>query len=310
MRELTDIYLKNINDFWNTEACGTQFVEEFENTKIFFEEYTAFRYRTEWHLPLYIPFENYQNKKVLEIGCGNGADGMMFAKNGALYTGIDITQSAIDATAIHFKTQGLTGTFQVENAESLSFQANKFDLVYSHGVLHHTENPNKAFEEVYRVLKPGGNAILMLYHKNSFNYYIRIMGFMRLRLLLKIFKEKTIPLKNHAELTNTIQGIRGNSNNKIWDIHYQNFLKDGWKYLMSNNFIHHCTDGPECPFAYVYTKDDIKRQLNMFSNIQFQIAHFPLKKYNWGKLFPFKLEQYLSSKIGFYLLIFAQKDNI
>ncbi|PIO48100.1 MAG: hypothetical protein CMR00_06450 [[Chlorobium] sp. 445] len=43
------------------------------------------------------------------------------------------------------------------------------------GVLHHTPNPINAFNEVYRVLKPGGKAIIMLYHKHSFNYYVRIM---------------------------------------------------------------------------------------------------------------------------------------
>lgn len=305
---MTDSTINKINEFWNTEACGTHFISESEDKKRFFEQYTQFRYDTEWHIPLFIPFSKSRNKHVLEIGCGNGADGIMFAKNGAIYTGVDITQSAIDATAKHFYYHGLSGNFKIEDAERLSFDDNSFDLVYSHGVLHHTKTPQYAFHEVFRVLKPNGNAILMLYNKNSFNYYIRIMGYMRLRLILKIFTEKIIPRRQeYAKSESEIHGIRGNQTNKIWDIHYQNFLRRGWQYLKPYNFVHHCTDGPECPYAYVYTKNDLRHQLKMFSNIRFKVAHFPLRKYKIGKLLPFKFEKFLSSKLGFYLLVFAKK---
>ncbi len=294
-----------INEFWNTEACGTHFITDAEDEKQFFEQYTKFRYETEWHIPLYIPFTEFKNKKILEIGCGNGADGVMFARNGGIYTGVDITHAAIKATSRHFELLGLKGNFQIENAENLSFKDNSFDLVYSYGVLHHTKNPKNAFQEVYRVLKTDGKAILMLYHKNSFNYYVRIMGYMRIRLIFKIFKEKLLSRKHL--INKPINGIRGNQTNKNWDIHYQNFLRYGWKYLVPSNFVHHCTDGPECPFAYVYTKKDIKQELKMFSDVQFKVVHFPLNKYKLGKLIPRKIEEYLSSKFGFYLLIFAKK---
>src|SRR5207248_8707048 len=86
----------------------------------------------------------------------------------------------------HCDILSLTGTFLRENAESLSFADESFDWLYSHGVLHHTPNTQKAIDEVWRVLKPNGRAIIMLYHKSSFNYYARIMIYMRARLLLKI----------------------------------------------------------------------------------------------------------------------------
>ena len=146
--------LENVQQFWNTEACGTHFIEEAANKKEFYDQYAHFRYRTAWHIPELIPFAEANGKKVLEIGCGNGVDAVQFARHGALYTGVDLTEAAINATREHFSLRGLAGQFQIENAENLSFQDNSFDMVYSYGVLHHTPTPETAFEEVRRVLKP------------------------------------------------------------------------------------------------------------------------------------------------------------
>lgn len=179
---------KEVRNFWKTEACGTHFIEDYEDKKDFYDKYREFCYRTEWHIPLLIPFAEGKGKKVLEIGCGNGADGIMFALNGAHYTGVDLTETAVEATREHFEIMDLKGTFKTEDAENLSFQDGTFDMVYSFGVLHHTPSPSKAFKEVFRVLKKGGKTIIMLYHRNSFNYYVRILFYMRLKVLFKIIK--------------------------------------------------------------------------------------------------------------------------
>src|SRR5262245_57560621 len=175
--------LSGVNAFWDTEACGTHFVSGAENLADFYEKFREQRYRTEWHIPLLVPFADAKGKSVLEIGTGNGADAAMFALNGATYTGVDLTETALEATRNHFEVLGLTGSFQTGNAEQLSFPNETFDWVYSHGVLHHTPNPQRAIDEVWRVLKPNGRAIIMLYHKHSFNYYLRIMFYMRARVL-------------------------------------------------------------------------------------------------------------------------------
>src|SRR5213596_2133885 len=142
--------LTSVHSFWNTEACGTHFVEKSTDERDFFEKYREHRFRTEWHIPLLVPFADGKGKKVLEIGTGNGADGAMFALNGAIYTGIDLTEAALEATRKHFATLGLAGTFRQENAERLSDADDSFDMVYSHGVLHHTPNIRAAIDEVYR----------------------------------------------------------------------------------------------------------------------------------------------------------------
>src|SRR5436190_2324926 len=227
--------ISQVHSFWNTEACGTHFVEQARDEREFFEKFRDYRYRTEWHIPLLVPFAEAKGCKVLEIGTGNGADAVMLALNGADYTGVDLTEAALDATSRHFAVMGLTGTFQQENAEALSFPNESFDWVYSHGVLHHTPNPQKAIDEVWRVLKPNGRAIIMLYHKRSFNYYLRIMLYMRVRVLLKILSRFGNWERDRAALkSDRMVGVRGNRSPQIWDLHYRNFLKSGWSYLKAN----------------------------------------------------------------------------
>jgi ubiquinone/menaquinone biosynthesis C-methylase UbiE len=298
--------VENVRAFWNTEACGTHFVETFTDTRDFYEKFREHRYRTEWHLLHLVPFAEARGRKVLEIGIGNGADGAMFALNGAIYTGADLTTAALEATRRHFEVLGLAGEFKQENAEKLSFADESFDWVYSHGVLHHTPNTAVALSEVWRVLKPGGRAIVMLYHKHSFNYWVRIMTYMRLRLLAHILARIGRWDGDRKKASaDSLVGVRGNQDRRVWDLHYQGFLKEGWSYLRASNFIHHCTDGPECPVAYAFSKSEARRLFSRFATVETKVAHFPLRKYS--RWIPFGLEKFLAPMLGWYLFIYARK---
>ena len=300
--------LQKVHGFWNTEACDTGVVSNASDEADFFTKFREQRYRTQWHIPLLVPFAQTKGKRVLEIGTGNGADGVMFAQNGAAYTGVDLTEAALEATRKHFEVLGLKGSFQKENAEKLSFAEATFDLVYSHGVLHHTPDTQRAIDEVWRVLKPGGGAIIMLYHKHSFNYYVRIMGYMRFRVLATILSRTGSWNRDRQEAARAgLVGLRGNQDRHVWKIHYENFLKTGWSYLRAANFIHHCTDGPECPIAYAFSRNDARRLFARFRNVRMKVAHFPLKRYR--QWLPFGLEKCLASTMGWYLFIFADKGN-
>ena len=298
--------IRDVHAFWNTEACGTHFVGQFSDRKDFYEKFREYRYRTEWHIPLLVPFAETKGKQVLEIGIGNGADGAMFALNGAFYTGADLTEAALEATREHFESLGLTGEFRRENAEQLSFPDGRFEIVYSHGVLHHTPNTQKAIDEVYRVLKPGGRTIIMLYYKGSFNYHVRIMTYMRLRTLLAILRRAgRWEADREAIRSKPLTGLRGNESRQIWEIHYQNFLKDGWSYLKPERFVHHCTDGPECPIAHAFSRAEAAKLFSRFRNVTMKVAHLPLRRYS--RWFPFALEKFLAARIGWYLFIYGNK---
>ena len=196
----------------------------------------------------------------------------------------------------------------MENAEHLSFDDRAFDIVYSLGVLHHTPEPKLAFDEVHRVLKPNGKAIIMLYHKNSFNYYFRIMLYMRARVLIKIFSRIGNWKADRAGVgNNLLVGLRGNQSKKIWDIHYKNFLTKGWGYLKANNFVNHCTDGPECPLAKVFTKSDIRKAFSEFKDVDVKSNILSSTKVPVGKWIPFGVERFLAARLGWNLLIIAIK---
>jgi 2-polyprenyl-3-methyl-5-hydroxy-6-metoxy-1,4-benzoquinol methylase len=302
--------LQQVRAFWDTEACGTHFVERSSDDRGFFARYRDFRYRTEWHIPAFASFARAAGKRVLEIGCGNGADGCMFAAHGADYTGVDLTPEAVQATRRHFAAEGLSGQFREESVDRLSFADASFDIVYSFGVLHHTPAPRLAVREVHRVLKPGGVAVVMLYHRHSFNYYVRILGYMRARLLLTILSrigrwraDRRRARADRGRLT----GLRGNASGRVWEVHYQNFLREGWGYLKPARFVHHCTDGPECPYAYTYSRSDARKLFAQFRAVDMEVAHFPLNKYPGGRWIPMAVERRLAGMLGWHLLIRATK---
>lgn len=305
--QLSNPHLEDVFEFWNMEACGTSFVTAEKHTQEFFEKFRAFRYSSEWHIPQLVPFSETKGKSVLEIGCGNGADGVLFATAGARYTGVDLTDAAVDATRHHFRLLGLQGTFQKENAERLSFPDNSFDYLYSHGVLHHTENPCRAFSEVFRVLKPGGRAVLMLYHKKSFNYYARILTYMRGRVCWTILKRAGHISADRDQVGRSRIDLRGNRSNAIWQAHYENFLRYGWAYLRSSNFVHHATDGPACPFARVYTKAQVHKMFGNFRSVSTRCAHFPIRNYKFARWVPLRAEGLLAAAFGWYLFIYLTK---
>ena len=121
--------------------------------------------------------DNLTGKRVLEIGPGSGGHSALFAKYGAIVTSADIT--LVRAASTQFKFKLLSGVANSchaiqSDAEQLPFSDNIFDIVYSNGVLHHTSDTQGAVAEVYRVLKPEGEAIIMLYCKSSWHYWINM----------------------------------------------------------------------------------------------------------------------------------------
>src|SRR5215510_12278005 len=141
--------LLDVHDFWNADTWTTRFSQKGQDQSEFFDRFRKYKYETEWHIPNLVPFADARGKRVLEIGCGHGVDGVNLALNGGQYTGVDLTEEAVASTAEHFRRCGLAGEFRLENAEHLSFPDGSFDIVYSHGVLHHTPDPVRAVDEVY-----------------------------------------------------------------------------------------------------------------------------------------------------------------
>jgi SAM-dependent methyltransferase len=181
--------------------------------------------------------------------------------------------------------------------------------VYSFGVLHHTPQPALAVPEVHRVLRPGGEARIMLYHRHSFNYRVRILGYMRARVLYKILSRAGRWRADRAALapSGAVVGVRGNASAGVWQLHYENFLRQGWRYLASVNFARHCADGPECPYAYAYTRGEAAALFARFRSVDIRVAHLPLNKYAAARWLPRAVEKWAARRMGWHLLITAAK---
>ena len=162
---------------WGQDPCGAEYDREHElGTREFFDSVERYRYQeyAAW-MPRLMEFEKFRGARLLEIGCGMGTDLLQFARGGARCTGIDLTPRSIEITRHRFRLYGADGRFMISDGEHLPFATDSFDVVYSNGVLHHTPDTAGAIREVHRVLRPGGTAKVMLYHRNSLNYWVEIV---------------------------------------------------------------------------------------------------------------------------------------
>ena len=130
---------------------------------------------------------------------GNGSHAQLLAQKARSYTGIDITNYAVKSTSKRLDLLGCPGKIICMDAERMEFDDNTFDFIWSWGVIHHSSNTQKVLEEIYRVLRPGGKVITMVYHRSPWNTYIRGLlyyGILRGKLLkdkslTKIIQEST-----------------------------------------------------------------------------------------------------------------------
>ena len=162
---------------WGQDPCGAEYDREHElGTREFFDEIERYRYSeyASW-MPRLMGFAEFRNARLLEIGCGMGTDLLQFSRGGARCVGIDLTPRSVEITQHRFKLYGAEGAFMISDGERLPFCDESFDVVYSNGVLHHTPDTEGAIREVHRVLRPGGTAKVMLYHRNSLNYWLEIV---------------------------------------------------------------------------------------------------------------------------------------
>ncbi len=164
-REIKDFWSRNVNA---ERIMGNPISQYSRGEDNYFAELESQRYRSHRHL---IPWINSMKtgKTVLELGCGIGMDTFVMAKNGLGVTALDLTHVGVKTAKNRFQKCNLNGSFLVGDAEVLPIKDNSFDYVYSFGVLHHAANTEKTINEVYRVLRPQGEAKIMLYHRHSIN---------------------------------------------------------------------------------------------------------------------------------------------
>jgi ubiquinone/menaquinone biosynthesis C-methylase UbiE len=157
----------SVKAFWDQAPCGTRDVAFAPGSQEFFEAIERHRYQLEPCIQHYARFQEWRQRRVLEVGCGVGTDLLQFARAGADVYGVDLSSRSVELAQRRFELYGMAGDIREADAEALPFRNATFDLVYSWGVIHHAPHPAQVVREISRILKPGGRICVMIYHKYS-----------------------------------------------------------------------------------------------------------------------------------------------
>jgi len=281
--------IEKVKSFWDENPCGSL---EDDN-----------RYIDQPKIPLYADFKAYRGKTVLEIGCGAGHDGLEFVNAGAIYVGIDLSDESINTTRKRFNIAKKACVLRKANAENIIAYDNSFDHVYSFGVIHHSPNPEKIVDEIYRVLKADGTATIMLYNKTSFYYLLEV----------KIIRKLFFLICHERELCNAVFTLFGKHKAQRFETFREKLaeMKTINKNPTKEEWLSMNTDSVFCPISRVYSKADIKKLFHKFTEVKTSVWF--IDKYcsslwlAFGWITPKFLERWLEIHFGWFRMIQIKK---
>jgi SAM-dependent methyltransferase len=282
--------------FWDSEPCGSETSTESPYTASYFDEIERRRYELERHIPEIARFSAHAGERMLEVGVGIGTDALQFARSGARVTGVDASRNSLELARRRFELNGIQAEFLQADAERLPFENDTFDFVYSHGVLHHTPAPERGVAEILRVLRPGGSALIMLYHRRSYNYLIDILLLRRAGWYLLKFG---VP----ARWLSRVTGF----DRQLLEAHQQRARTTRFD---KQRFLNDNTDGPGNPLSRVFSRSEATQLFAGFSDIQTSVRYFDKRHVPVvGKLIPDGLQDRLGRMAGWHLYISARKPG-
>jgi len=256
---------------WSKDPAGAVYGKTHEvGSREFFDEVEHHRYQdyAPW-MPDLMGFNEFAGKRLLEVGCGMGTDLLQFARGGAKVTGVDLTPRSIELSRRHLSLYGQTGEFAVANCETLPFADESFDVAYSNGVLHHTAETAGAVREIHRVLRPGGQARVMLYHRRSFGFWTQVV------LLHGILRGEF---------------LRGNSAADIMSKHVE------------------VNEGGGRPLVKAYSRKEARELFSMFREVKIHVEQLTRGEFYFlSGLIPESIFRTLRTTVGWNVIISAQK---
>ena len=256
---------------WSRDPAGAVYGREHElGTREFFDVIEQHRYMeyAPW-MPEVMGFKDFAGARLLEVGCGMGTDLLQFARGGAKVTGVDLTGRSIEISRRHLELYGQRGDFAITDGEKLPFKTESFDVVYSNGVLHHTPDTAGAVRELYRVLRRGGRARVMLYHRRSAAYWGQI-------------------ILRHGLLRGEL--LRGRSPAEIMSRHVE------------------VNEGGGCPLVKAYSRREARNLFSMFRDVSVEVEQLTRPELPLlGRLLPEGIFRFLRQTIGGNVIISARK---
>lgn len=269
----------DVREFWNAHPCGDHIVgglhgEHADDYANFFAAYDAWRYDQEGHIPACLDRFDFAGKQVLEIGLGQGAESEQIIKRRGRWSGLDLTAESVARVQARLALRGLPHeSLRQGSALQIPWPDDSFDIVFSHGVLHHIPDVRTAQAEIHRVLRPGGTLIAMLYARHSLNYQVSI------RVIRRAMLAAAYPLRKTRLLAKAPTMLRQ---------HLDNAEQQGLRtYLELDNFTHRSTDGPLNPYARVYSPAEVVADFPDFELVDHFTRYMhapplPVRGFPWG----------------------------
>ena len=164
-------------EYWNKHPFEYQLSRFPLGTIDYFLDVESYYYRKYSYLKKYIDYNALRGKKGLDIGCGFGNTSVQLAKEGALVTGVDISELAVEMSKKNLELRNMSAEVFRGDGENLEFEDNSFDYIFAIATISYTPNPKKMIQEIHRTLKPGSEAYLTVYNVNSWlNILFKILN--------------------------------------------------------------------------------------------------------------------------------------
>jgi len=175
------VSIDTVKAYWDARPCNIRHSTKPVGSKEYFDEVETRKYYVEPHIPGFAQFPRWKDKRVLEVGCGIGTDTINFARAGAQVTAVDLSTESLAVARKRAEVFGFKDriTFHQADAERLSatVPVERYDLVYSFGVIHHTPHPPRAAAEIRKYMDAASELRLMVYAKNSWKNIMIEAGF-------------------------------------------------------------------------------------------------------------------------------------
>ncbi len=268
--------IEEVIDYWDKNPVHSVEFDLGNNLKKYCEYIDALRWsdNEKWARQKFYEFRSEKRNKILDAGCGIGVFSRFYARKGFEVHAIDISPKAIEITRKSFEIFGLKGEIKQGSVEEIPYPDNYFDYIVSNGVIHHTPNTEKAVNEFYRILKPGGTASICIYYKNILlqqPLWSLVRFILPILLRKKEGREKMLSAKTPEEFVRVY-------------------------------------DGNDTPIAKVYTRRQADKLLNRFIIKTVEPHYFPirfLRMFKVGGL----IHKILDKNCGCLIYYLLQKPN-
>lgn len=285
-----------IEHFWDRHPCDSDRSDRSKGEIEYFQEIERDRYTHQAHIIGLLDSISLKGKRVLEVGTGVGTDARALIARGALYSGVNIDHGSTAMTMAALRAFNLPGRVEQADATALPYEDASFDVVYSYGVLHHIPNVATAVSEIYRVLRPGGLLVVMVYNRDSINYRIEIM------FLRKLFVR--------ALLLPGVIGILGMLGYPKDKLARHRDLYRASPGMSDDEWLSRNTDGPDNPYSKVYDRKEAEALLAPFQVVRNDVYFFDYR--HWGPIgrcLPRSAIDRLGRRWGWHRVVLAKKPE-